>query len=213
MANLAVLRIMTTEARQKVERRKGEHSTLKTRRDELVAAHAESLERIQIISNTAVLLREAADYAREQARTQVQELTSSALQSVFGGTYGFRLESDTLGNRPAIWCRTQTPYGDDDTLETEGADSRGGGVTDVQALALRWAMLETHRPQIEGPLLLDEPAKHVSEENVPAAGSFLRSACQQFERQVIMVTHNNHLAELADKVHQVVLVDGASRVA
>ena len=73
-------------------------------------------------------------------------------------------------------------------------------------------MLETYVPRIDGPLLLDEPAKHVSEENISAVGSFLEQTSEVFERQVIMVTHSAHLAARAAKTIRIELFEGASEV-
>lgn len=209
---LSELTDLARAGRAAVERRKGERDTLAARKAELEQQLANDRAQSAIVQQAAVLLREASDYAREQTCQQVEALTTSALGSVFGPGYRFALESGKLGDRPAVWCRLVSPYGEGEQLETEGMESRGGGVVDIQAIALRWAMLETARPAIEGPLLLDEPAKHVSADHIPAAGTFLRQACQQFGRQVIMVTHIDHLAELADRVFAIELHDGASRV-
>lgn len=213
MATTMDLRAATTAARARVERRKGERSTLQNRKGELESALATAREQSETFSHAAALLREAADYARQRTLERVQGLTSSGLQSVFGAGYGFRLESGEVGGRPVVTCQVVSPYGDDDAITTEGIDARGGGVVDIQAISLRIAMLQTAMPAIDGSLLLDEPAKHVSEENVPAAGRFLRESCTRFGRQVIMVTHNPSLAALADRVVQVSMRDGVSVVA
>ena len=55
---------------------------------------------------------------------------------------------------------------EDMIIKTKPELSRGGGVVDIISLALRIAFLQIHKPRIEGPLILDEPAKHLSEEYV-----------------------------------------------
>lgn len=197
--------------RSEVDRRKGERDALQQRQAELAGALAAAKEQVETATQAVILLREGADYARRRAGEQVQDLTTSALRSVFGPAYEFRLINGESAGRPVVTCQVVSPYGDQE-ITTEGTESRGGGIVDIQAMALRIAMLETCR-QIDGPLLLDEPAKHVSEDYIPLAGQFLQQACRRFGRQVIMVTHNAHLAALADQTHQVQLVDGASRVA
>lgn len=212
MSDLMNLRAAAAAARSRVDRRKGERDQLQTQKERLEDSLATSREWAQTITLAMSLLREASDYARKQTMERVQELTSHGVQSVFGSGYQFRLEAAKHGEKPVVHCRVQSPYGDGDELTTEAVDSRGGGVIDTLSMALRWAMLESHLPRIDGSLFLDEPAKHVSADNVHAVAQFLKGACETFGRQVIMVTHIPHLAELADRVVQVSMVDGSSQV-
>jgi DNA repair exonuclease SbcCD ATPase subunit len=65
---------------------------------------------------------------------------------------------------------------------------------------------------IEGPFILDEPAKHVSEEYIINVGKFLKEINTNFNRQIIMVTHNTHLSEISDKRYVVTMSGGISNV-
>ncbi len=97
-------------------------------------------------------------------------------------------------------------------VKTKPQDARGGGVVDIISLALRVAMVETFRPRPEGPLILDEPGKHVSAEYVIPMLEFLKSTAEMFGRQVILVSHNSHLTEGADRVFQVQMRGGGTLV-
>ncbi|MCR3957007.1 MAG: ATPase, partial [Gudongella sp.] len=88
----------------------------------------------------------------------------------------------------------------------------GGGVVDIVSLALRISFMQTHKPSIEGPLILDEPAKHVSEEYIYNVGDFVRQSSSMFNRQIIMVTHNSHLAALSEDAYRVELKGTESSV-
>lgn len=211
--HIQTLRVRLATAQSVVDRRQGKRDELLSRKAACEANLAKSRHAQEVTTNVTVLLREAGDYARDEAREKVQNITTLALQSVLGTDYQFALESGQHGNQAAVACKVISPYGDGDRIETEGTDSRGGGLVDIQSLALRIAMLETARPAIDGPLLLDEPCKHVSEEFVPEAGRFLRESSATFGRQVIMVTHNDHLAGLANNVIRLRLQDGISVVA
>lgn len=211
-SELDALEADARQARTMLERSKGEHTRLLKQRAEAEQATRNAQDAVENTRKVLLLLQEVGEFAREQARQQVEGLTTLALQSVFGPDYGFALESYKIGTSPAIACRVVSPYGEGDQLATEGTDSRGGGIVDLQALALRIAMLETVQPHVDGPLILDEPGKHISAEYVPLAGRFLREVGSSFNRQVIMVTHNDHLANLADRRIDVVLNDGASQV-
>ena len=83
---------------------------------------------------------------------------------------------------------------------------------DIISLAIRIAMLECSDEEIKGPVILDEPAKHVSDEYIVQVSEFLKQVALMFKRQVIMVTHNNHLREMADRWYKVEMIDGISIV-
>ena len=82
---------------------------------------------------------------------------------------------------------------------------------DVVSLGLRVAMLETlQRPKVGGALVLDEPAKHVSEEYILSVTEFLQMVNERFDRQIVIVTHQQELAQLADKAFRVTMKNGNS---
>jgi DNA repair exonuclease SbcCD ATPase subunit len=167
---------------------------------------AECLERVRL------LLQEAASHAREQGRRQVEFMVTQALQFVFGGDLDFKVTIEEKRDRPEAEFYVCSNYGGDLRVETAPQDARGGGVVDVISLALRLALLQAFRPPVGGPVILDEPAKHVSEEFSPQVAQFLKSFSQSLGRQVIMVSHNQHLADSADVAYLVEMSRGRSSV-
>ncbi len=85
-------------------------------------------------------------------------------------------------------------------------------MVDITSLALRVAFMESFRPRPEGPLILDEPGKHVSSEYVIPMLEFLKSTGEMFGRQIILVTHDPHLTEGAEQVFQIGLKAGRTEV-
>jgi DNA repair exonuclease SbcCD ATPase subunit len=99
------------------------------------------------------------------------------------------------------------------SYRTKPIDSNGGGIVDMISIALRVAILEIHSdPRINGPIILDEPGKHVSEDYVEKMALFLKYLSSHFNRQIIMVTHQQSLSELSDKSFQVLINGGVSCV-
>ncbi|KMK77289.1 ATPase [Alkalihalobacillus pseudalcaliphilus] len=168
-------------------------------------------ETIDIYEKARVLLQQSAEYAREQAKQQMENLVTNALQYVFGPLFSFVIEIEEHGSRAVAEFYVVTDY-EGVQVKTKPQDSRGGGVVDIVTLALRVALIETIQPKLRGALLLDEPGKHVSGEYVHYLYDFLKSLSMMFERQVIMITHNHHLAESGDKAYQVTIRDGVSEV-
>ncbi|MGD0152574.1 MAG: ATP-binding protein [Thermacetogeniaceae bacterium] len=178
-----------------------------------VGAATERLERVRL------LLQEAARHAREQGRRQVEFMVTQALQFVFGGDLDFKVVIEDKRDRPEAEFYVCSSYGGDLRVETAPQDARGGGVVDVISLALRLALLHAFHPQgnppqvgLGGPVILDEPAKHVSEEYAPQVAQFLKSFSQSLGRQIIMVSHNQHLADSADIAYLVEMSQGRSSV-
>lgn len=54
-------------------------------------------------------------------------------------------------------------------------------------------------------MILDEPGKHVSNEYIFNVAEFLNQTSELFNRQIIMVTHDNHLAAIGSNSYKVEL--------
>ncbi|SDC44023.1 ATPase [Shouchella lonarensis] len=145
-----------------------------------------------------LLLQQSAEYARKQAKQQMEQIVTSALQYVFGPYISFHIELEEHGSRAVAEMYVVSDY-EGIEVKTKPQDARGGGVVDIVSLALRVALMETAEPRQEGPLLLDEPGKHVSGEYTYHLYEFLKSLSTTFGRQIVMITHNQHLTESGDR--------------
>lgn len=198
--------------KERYNRRKGVFDQLRARSEELERKLAELKQKRDLLDKARVLLLEASAYAREQARQQVQAMVTNALQMVFGPDMEFHVKMEESHGRVEADYLVSSSYEGGARIENRPQDSRGGGVVDVVSLALRLALLEASRPAIQGPVVLDEPAKHVSDEYSTSVVEFLKGISRSFDRQVILVTHNAQLAEAGDASFLVELKDGKSHV-
>lgn len=192
-------------------RRKGRQEELVRRKEEVLQRRRKVVEELDLLEQVRILLREASDYAREQARQQVEYMVTRALQYTFGPGIEFKVKMREFRGQPDAEFFVVSDYGNI-RVENKPQDARGGGVVDVISLALRIALLETFRPLLDAPLILDEPAKHISDEFAPNIGQFLKSISRDFKRQILLVTHNRYLAESADTVYTVELKEGRSKI-
>jgi DNA repair exonuclease SbcCD ATPase subunit len=190
---------------------KGKMETLQEQQQEHVKRLSAVKKDIEKLTKVKLLLQNASQFAREQSKKQMEYLVTQCLQYVFDPSLEFRIEINEKASRieAEFYVATKTK---DYEIVTKPQDSRGGGVVDIISLAIRIAMMEIHEPKIEGPLILDEPAKHVSEDYIMNVSDFLKQVSGMFKRQVIMVTHNNHLLESADLCYRVEIKDGESVV-
>lgn len=166
---------------------------------------------IEILSKVATLLHKTSEYAREQAKFQIESLVTKCLQYIFETNVEFLIEIQEQRGKSTAEFYVVNEI-EDIMLKTKPELSRGGGVVDIVSLALRIAFLQTHKPAIEGPLILDEPAKHVSDEYIYNVSEFLKQTSDLFNRQIIMVTHNNHLASIGSNSYKVELVGTISKL-
>ncbi len=181
---------------------------------QLTAAQAD----IELWRDVQVLLSKASEFAREQLKTRIEQTVTAALAAIFAdSSMKFEIEMGNIGGRPSADWRVVSCYGDigsenQVSVVASPEDAKGGGVTDVVSLALRLALLELSRPKPGGPVLFDEPGKMISKEYLPSVADFLKQYAAKTGRQIIMVTHHEVLADVADVGYVVKQENGVSEV-
>ena len=170
-----------------------------------------------LAARVQALFSKVSEFARAQLKARIEETVTAALQAVFErDDIAFEIEMRTINNQPAASWSVISYYGAGEDIATVSGspeDARGGGVSDVVSLALRLALLELARPKPQGPVLLDEVGKHVSRNYVPNVAAFLKQYAQKTGRQIILITHDPNLAEVADVSYQVSQENGVSKAA
>jgi DNA repair ATPase RecN len=166
---------------------------------------------IDTLEQVRILLQRASEYAREQIKQQIEMLVTHCLQFVFGPYLEFKIELSEIRGKADAEFYVISIF-DNMKVKTKPQDARGGGIVDVIALALRIAVIQSTSSYGDGPLILDEPAKHVSSEYIANVAQFLKQISEVFHRQIIMITHNQYLSEIADLAYRVELKDGSSVV-
>jgi DNA repair exonuclease SbcCD ATPase subunit len=180
------------EASRSIATKIGQRDLLTDQKDQAAERKAAAEDELANFDLVQILLQKTSDYARQQAKQRIEEIVTSALSVVFGKDYSFTVEIAVKANQPVA----------EYYLSSEGVTTqlrppdydRGGGVADVVSLALRLAVGELSG--IRGPLFLDEVGKHVSQEYAPNVAYFLKEYSQKFNRQINLITHNSHLAEI-----------------
>lgn len=148
-----------------------------------------------------VLIQETAKETQDRLRIHVQDLVQSALSSVFPGVYDFRLVFTPRRGRTEVDI-----FLDKDGAQINPMDSSGGGVVDVVSFALRvvsWSISGT-----EPTLIFDEPLKWVSRNLRPRCAELMSELSRRLGIQMIFVTHDEELVQVADRV---IIVDQKRR--
>jgi DNA repair ATPase RecN len=206
---LATLEHRLEKMQDEYNRRLAQSDIIKKQRDSLENKIKGDRDKKIHLEKVSTLLVKTADAARDAGKTRMEKVVTRALQSVFGPDFTFKIDLDEAGGKPVARFLVCSPGENGTIVENEPQDSRGGGINDIVAFALQVAVLVVYNePKIQGPIILDEPGKHVSEEYVVKLGEFLDFISKTFNRQIFMVTHQPHLALTADKTLVSQLVGG-----
>ncbi len=192
---------------KKIERKIIEKESLKKSVEERlqnkIVEKIKITDEIELLESVNILLQKTSNFAREQSKNQIEELTTNCIQFIFENQSKFIVEIDELYSKASadFYIIDQE---ENVEIKTKPVESRGGGLIDIISLALRISFLQLYKPLINGPLVLDEPAKHVSEDYIYNVGDFIKRSSEMFNRQIIMVTHNTHLASIAQNVYKII---------
>lgn len=166
----------------------------------------------EVLTQVSLLFQKTSEFAREQSKRQIEDTVTKCLQFIFETDIEFLIELSEARSVPIAEFYVQSNYSEGYSIKTKPEIARGGGVVDIISLALRIAFLQQNQPILSGPLILDEPGKHVSNDYIFNLGEFLKQSSNIFNRQIIMVTHNPHLSQISDKAFQVKNKKGISEV-
>ena len=162
-----------------------------------------------------LFLQQEALERRQEAVDAIQAMTSTALGQAYGPDY--RLTFDTHEDKREAGSSNYTMtilVGSDcegGELLTELEESRGGGITDAVAFALRIGALDFMG--YEGPMIMDEAYKQISnDDKLDVIARFLYDYSRQTGRQFIFATHKADVfGEYADRVIHITKTDGVAQ--
>ncbi len=148
-----------------------------------------------------------AEETQSELSFHVSDIVSHALTAVFDDAYKFELKFIQKRNKTEAELSFTRDGNDIDPM-----NACGGGVVDIASFALRMAMLMLQRKRAPI-LILDEPFRFVSSDYQEKAGLLLQELSHRLGIQIIMVTHNEFLENIADKVFSVRNIKGKAKVA
>lgn len=144
---------------------------------------------------------------QEQLTFHISDVATLALEAVFNDPY--KLQVEFIQRRNKTEC--DLFFTRDDT-RMDPLDASGGGAVDVAAFALRIASWSMARPRSRNVIVLDEPLRFLSEDNQERASQMIKELSEKLGLQFIIVTHNETLTAYADRVFEVKIRKGISKV-
>ena len=201
--------LQVEESVKKLRTRITQIKTLKDDRKTQIDQNKVKLEllekRDQLLGDVNKLLQQCNVTSRDYVKEEVEKLTTQALQSIFEDPkLSFTINFVSKRNQiEAEFLLSRGQGSNDDILY-----AYGGGVVDVVSISLR--IILSQLLQLKGPLILDEPGKNISAQFIENFGRFLDEVSRAFNRQIILVTHNERLAAFATNRITVTQTNGVS---
>lgn len=200
-------------ARRHVDRRAGEARHVAVTGKRLTAEIAELSAQIDLHTEVAALLNSIGEQREEATWSEIESLVTEGLHSIFGPDLSFHLVPGTRNHTKVVDLVVRSTV-DGHDLDTDVMDARGGGLAAVIGFLLRLVnLLLEARAGDTIPLLGDEPFAHVSAEYEPPLAAFLRQLVDRTGVQLILITHSDAYADVADTCYRFRLREGITEVA
>ncbi len=145
------------------------------------------------------VLVEVAKHTQERFKKRVETLVTMAIKSVFDRPYGFELiferKRNKLEARPVIYEITSQKK---KILYEDPEEDVGGSMVDIISFALRIVLWSFEKPRSRDVILLDEPLKNMGR-LISLGGRVLREVSHWLVVQLVIITHDEELKEIADR--------------
>ena len=169
----------------------------------------EKLERkVLDYENLNIIFSEVSKELRDKAKNSFQKIVTEALQFVTqDNDYAFVIQENIIRGKPAYEFFIKKTVNGEESLQRPEF-SNGGGFVDIISVTGKIAYLQIfNNPKIMNACYqLDEPGKMISEQMSVKFAEYIKFLGKQFGLQVIMITHNENLANIADNA--LTVIDG-----
>lgn len=190
---------------QKINIVEGKKSLLKKQYLEAQQNKQDSIDALQNLEKAQAFIQTVAQKTQEQLRYHLQDIVQLALDACFPGEYKFNILFEIKrGQTEARLIFEKNGF------EVDPIDASGGGVAELSAFALRIATWTLGKSS--NTIILDEPFKAVSLDVRPRAIEILKQLSEHLNIQFIIVTHDNSIVDIADKVFEVKMINNISVV-
>lgn len=194
-----------SEFTQKITKFRDHYKSLKFKYDsinELMCKYEKELNNLQkdieICDKASVFITTISLEAKKMVIVILEDMVTEAIASISEGRYSFKIqiEETAKGNKCEFYIVEEV---DSEISMQNPKEACGGGFIDIISTTLRYVYLNVFKnPSLNGPIILDEPAKMLSSDMSYSFGEFIKKLGEDFDRQTIIVTHNDDLGDISD---------------
>ena len=181
----------------------GKREVTQTQLDTARERYSTAKKEYELYSKCSKLLTETSMLVHERTTQKIADIVTQLYRAVFGGDDSFVIKVDTKRKTPIAEFFIKTKKAGKEVL-LDPIMSDGGGKMDVIALGLRIAALLLYKPALNRVLILDEPLRFISSSSTSEfpfryrAVSFFLFIAKTYGIQILAVTHDSELVDLAD---------------
>lgn len=200
--------MISSNLRNKLEQKKGEYNALLKSKEVIKQDIKET--KISLIRHQKAreILKEVGLQTQRELEYHISSITSLAMQSVFvNDPYDVVIEFVQRRNKTEcdiLFSRNGE--------KSKPIDSAGGGAVDVAAFALRIASWSMQSPKTRNTIILDEPFRFLSADNQERASKMIKEISDRLGIQFIIITHEETLTTYGDKIFNVSIKKGKSKI-
>lgn len=191
-----------------LKERAGARAFLQRQADVLERDTETHRKRAEVLNHVVALLAAAQEMWRGGFEAAVGQHVSPGLSGVFGEALELVVEMGVQADLPVAHFRIRDSTG----LETDIMEADGGGLVNVTCFLLRVLLLLAARPSLRRLLVLDETLSELSPNFVPLGAALLRHISEEGKFQLVVVTHQEALAEAGDVAYEFSKRDGVTKV-
>ena len=187
----------STEFSNKINRAIGARDTLLKQHEVTSRSLTECIENQPYIEQAQILLQTVAAETQGQLKLHLEDIVATGLETCFPEMYNPHI--DFINKRGKIDCDIYLH--DRNGNRVNPLDDNGGRLSDIVSFSLRMACWTIGKT--DNVIVLDEPFKFLSAELRPLAGELLQNLSKKLKLQIIMITHDEEMIEIADRVFRV----------
>jgi DNA repair exonuclease SbcCD ATPase subunit len=192
--------------RNTIAQEKGERNILTTELEIEKKQLKKNKIRLKNIQDAQLITQHVAQQTQEELKFFLSDIVTVALDTVFDNPYEFVI--DFVIKRGKTEAEIYFMRGGE---RMNPVDASGVGAIDVAAFALRvavWKLANRYR----NVLVLDEPFRFVSKNYLPNVSKMVKELSKKLKLQIIMITHIEEMKDCADKVFDITIKKGISKV-
>ena len=193
------------EYQNKIQQSKGKLNSLINRKNKIGNNLLDIINRSIHLEEAQIFIQEIARQTQEMLKFSICDIVNLSLQTCFPGEYVFDIDFKIERGKTSAKLLFLK-----NGIEVDPIDASGGGVVDLVSFALRlsaWSLGHT-----DNVIILDEPFRFLSKDLQPRAGEMMNKLCKSLGLQIICVTHSQEIIENSDRIFEITIKDGISKI-
>lgn len=193
--------------RNRLEQQKGAKAQIEKSLSDLETSLREKKRSLIQHEQAKEIVREVGLKTQQQLQINISDIVSMAMEAVFPDPYELAVEFVQRRNKTE--CDL---YFVRDGNRVDPLTASGVGAVDVASFALRIASWSMSQPHSRNTIILDEPFRFLSANYQEQASIMLQEISKKLGIQFVIVTHEEVLASYADKIFEVSIRKGKTKV-